>query len=154
MTTFCRLLLPTDCSDGAAQAATKAVGMTRKHGAELHILHVLEPLILPPFPGESLPQSFLESREEHARRELDCWLEAEGVNALSPIVELAQGCPYLEIVHYANKHQIDLIVMGTQGRTGISHALIGSVAERVVRTSHCPVMVIPPTLPPRIEPDD
>jgi hypothetical protein len=49
----------------------------------------------------------------------------------------------IEIVRYADEHEIDLIVLGTHGRTGVSRALIGSVAERVVRTASCPVLTVP-----------
>lgn len=154
MTTFRRLLLPTDFSEGVAQASAKAAGMTKQYGAELHILHVLEPIILPPFPGESIPESFFESREAYARQQLDNWLEAERLSDLDPLVAVTQGSPYLEIVSYANDHHIDLIVMGTHGRTGISHAIIGSVAERVVRTSSCPVLVIPPMRQLQVETHD
>ena len=65
--------------------------------------------------------------------------ETEAGSALA-----AEGTPFLEIIRYAREHEIDLIVMGTHGRSGLGHVLIGSVAERVVRKSPCPVLTIRP----------
>jgi nucleotide-binding universal stress UspA family protein len=56
-----------------------------------------------------------------------------------------QGTPFLEIVRYAKEHEMDLIVLGTHGRSGLAHVLMGSVAERVVRKSPCPVLTVRPT---------
>ena len=60
---------------------------------------------------------------------------------------LRHGTPYAEILKYARELDIDLIVLGTEGRTGLRHALLGSVAEKIVRTSNCPVLTVrPPSL--------
>ena len=57
-------------------------------------------------------------------------------------LQVAVGTPFLEIARYAEEHAIDLIVMGTHGRTGLQHVLLGSVAERVLRYAKCPVLTI------------
>ena len=59
------------------------------------------------------------------------------------IIATSAGDPAEEIVRYAAGHRVDLIVLGTHGRTGVSRVLLGSVAERVLRTAHCPVLVVP-----------
>ncbi|MGQ0568251.1 MAG: universal stress protein [Armatimonadota bacterium] len=61
---------------------------------------------------------------------------------LRPAPHLIEGIPYLQIVEAAKGHQADLVVIGTHGRTGLSHMMLGSVAERVVRTSEVPVLTI------------
>lgn len=138
------VLLPVDFSNCCAQAAAYANEITDRFNAQLHAIHVLEPIILPPYPGETLPESFIAEREEHARLELKEWLANVKVPdfRLEPV--LLHGSPFVEIIRFARNQKIDLIVMGTHGRTGLSHALIGSVAEKVVRKAPCPVLTVHP----------
>ena len=70
-------------------------------------------------------------------------LAAEGVTARAVV---RAGVPWREIVHLAAEEHADMIVMGTQGRTGLEHLLLGSVAERVVRTAPCPVLTVRPDI--------
>ena len=139
-----RILFPVDFSDHCGHAAEYTIEMANRFGAQIYAIHVLEPIILPPFPGESLPESFVFEREERAKRELKQWI----TKILTPIsgIEsaLLQGSPSIEIIRYAQGQGIDLIVMGTHGRTGLAHALIGSVAEKVVRKAPCPVLTVCP----------
>jgi nucleotide-binding universal stress UspA family protein len=82
--------------------------------------------------------------EPAAQEELDR-LEVPGAEQVRQVVrEVQSGPPFVEIVRYAKEHDVDLIVMGTHGRTGIAHALIGSVAEKVVRKAPCPVLTVRP----------
>ena len=78
-----------------------------------------------------------EKAVDHVAAEAD----RAGVNATRAV---EPGVPHEEILQYAREHDIDLIVMGTHGRTGLDHVLIGSVAERVVRTSSTPVLTVRP----------
>ena len=146
MTDFKQLLIPTDFSPGATEAAKYVRDLGEKYRAQIHALYVLEPIVLPPFPGESLPDSFYSERETNARREMQDWLATAQLGRSQVKSVLATGHPVEKIVEYAQQHEIDLIVMGTHGRTGLSHAIIGSVAERVVRNSMCPVLTVRPKL--------
>lgn len=87
----------------------------------------------------------LQDLADGAQRHLDEWrAAAEGLGA--PRVETAKeaGEPAAEIVAFARERGVDLLVLGTHGRTGLEHALMGSIAERVVRKAHCPVLTVRP----------
>lgn len=121
-----QILFATDLSAGSEEAAPTARDYARRLGAKLHLLHVLWPT------ADPTPQPRLQA------------LAAE-LGADVPVVTAVEsGIPVADrIVDYAERHGIDLIVVGTHGRTGFSRALIGSVAERVVRTASCPVLTVP-----------
>jgi nucleotide-binding universal stress UspA family protein len=133
------ILAPTDFSEHSAQAVTYAFELAQKVGAKLSLLHVIE---VPVYPIEVyLP---LKDLEQDARRELARLLpEAETAHVtVTRLVEM--GVPYQKILETAAAEQVDMIVMATHGRTGLSHLVMGSVAERVVRTAPCPVLTIRP----------
>lgn len=126
-----RLLLPTDFSTYSAAATKYACELAAKFDAELHLLHALETHLAsaPVFSmGLALPIYINESRnaaEKAMTRVLDPQWSA-GRTILHAVVD---GSPKVEIVSYARKYDIDLIVLATHGRSGLSHAIIGSVAE-------------------------
>lgn len=136
------LLCPIDFSEGSQRALGAAMGLARRVGAEVHLLHVLPNAFYgaPPFTPvvAPVPDSEYVARTEVALREL-------GEKSATPGVEwrvgVRQGVVSEEIVRAAA--DADLVVMGTHGRTGLAHLLIGSVAERVVRTSRVPVLTVP-----------
>jgi len=146
MMEFRHILAPTDFSEYSKKAVASALELAKKFGAKLTILHVVEP---PPYPVEgyvppNLSATFLEDMERQASQDLaQVAPEAEAAN-----VEVARlvtvGTPYRRIIETAEAQQVDLIVMATAGRTGFSHLLLGSIAERVVRTASCPVLTIRP----------
>lgn len=146
-----RVVAPTDFSDSAGHALEYARRFCELFDAELHLLHVIHDLSVevPDFGmGLAFP-AYLEHLPERQQQ-----MEEETLKALAELVEpgwsqqhrvslvTRQGVPYVEIVRYARELHADLIVMGTHGRTGVSHALLGSVAERVVRKAHCPVLTV------------
>jgi nucleotide-binding universal stress UspA family protein len=143
---FRHILAPTDFSEYSKKAVAFALELAQKFGAKLSILHVIE---LPPYPIEgyvppSLSATFLEDMERQAAQDLAQVIpEAEGAK-----IEVARlvivGTPYSKIIETAEAEQVDLIVMATAGRTGFSHLVLGSIAERVVRTATCPVLTIRP----------
>lgn len=104
----------------------------------LHLVHVLQELS-PVEPGELWDTVDDASRAQHAEKSLREKLPAELQEAH---VEILFGDPGVRIAEYGSQCQADLIVLPSRGRTGISRLLIGSVAERVVRLAHCPVLVI------------
>jgi nucleotide-binding universal stress UspA family protein len=133
------ILAPTDFSEHSTRAVTYAFELAQKVDAKLSLLHVIE---VPVYAIEvSLP---LEDLEQDARRELARLLpEAETAHvAVTRLVVM--GVPYQRILETAADEQVDMIVMATHGRTGLSHLIMGSVAERVVRTAPCPVLTIRP----------
>jgi nucleotide-binding universal stress UspA family protein len=137
-----RILIPTDFSDYSKQASKYACELAKRFTAELHLLHVVQPLILPES-GGLLPQDIVIG-EEGSRKELE-ELTDPGFDQASRVIRKIQtGTPFVEIVRYARDNDMDLIVMGTHGRTGLIHALMGSVAEKVVRKAPCPVLTVRP----------
>jgi nucleotide-binding universal stress UspA family protein len=137
-----KILVPTDFSPGAAEALRFAVELARPIDAALTLLHAYQ---LPSyyFPDGSVYTtsasvaadiiSSVTSELERARRDTD----AQGVAARVSSVE---GQPAAAILEAARGH--DLVVMGTHGRTGLRHLLLGSVAEKVVRSASCPVLTV------------
>jgi len=144
-----RILVPVDFSDNAKAALQYARMLADKFGAEVHVLHVYpEPAYITPdmvmaySPG-TVAQGVLEFVRGQAARDLDAFLDAVGKEGSGLVTgRLETGDPFRRIIEVATLGHYDLLVMGTHGRTGISHLLLGSVAERVVRHSPCPVLTI------------
>jgi nucleotide-binding universal stress UspA family protein len=140
-----RILAPTDFSAHAENAVRYACGLAERLGAELHLLHVLsaivptgpDPLFAPVLP----PESFREL-EEASRRALETLLDPSWGSPRALKVAVRWESPVEGIVEYARESAIGLIVIATHGRTGLSHVLLGSVAERIVREAPCPVLTI------------
>jgi nucleotide-binding universal stress UspA family protein len=143
---FRHILAPTDFSEYSKQAVASALELAKKFGAKLSILHVVE---LPPYPVEgyvppSLSATFLEDLERQASQDL-AQVVPEAESASIEVARLVTvGSPYRKIIDMAEAEQVDLIVMATAGRTGFSRLVMGSIAERVVRTASCPVLTIRP----------
>jgi nucleotide-binding universal stress UspA family protein len=143
---FRHILAPTDFSEYSKKAVASALELAQTFGAKLSILHVIE---LPPYPIEgyvppSLSATFLEDLERQATEDL-AQLVPEAESAKVEVERLvAVGTPARTIIETAEAEHVDLIVMATAGRTGFSHLVMGSIAERVVRTASCPVLTIRP----------
>ena len=139
MIEFKRILVPTDFSEYSAEAVGYGCALTDSFQAELHLLHVLEVHLgsTPVFAGGLA----LTPRVQESRAAAESALEqvAAGREAVRSTRE---GPAFLEIVRYAKENDIDLIVIGTHGRSGLAHVMLGSVAERVVRKAPCPVMTV------------
>jgi nucleotide-binding universal stress UspA family protein len=141
-----RVLVPTDFSDGSREAIRTGAEFASRFGAELHLLHVVEDsspsvseiaLAYPVF--QSYVRDLVKSGDEQLQK-----VALPGA-ATPPAIhrKVLVGDPVGKINDYADEQSIDLIVMGTHGRTGPAHWLIGSVAERIVRSAPCPVLVTP-----------
>jgi nucleotide-binding universal stress UspA family protein len=140
-----RILVPTDFSDCSRPAAQYARELALRFAAQVDVVTVVDPtLLIAATAGSPVPQSILDDREASAVRELKEWPDPEYDRDLKVHREVLHGVPFVEIVRYARTNAIDLIVMGTHGRSGLTHVLIGSVAERVVRKATCPVLVVRP----------
>lgn len=140
-----RIVCPIDFSDASRAAMEVAADLARRFGAELVLLHAY------PIPGYTFPDGsvvaspkMMQELAEQAERHLGEWRSDAERLAGGPRVgmEKAVGEPAAEILSYARESGVDLLVLGTHGRTGLEHALMGSVAERVVRKAHCPVLTV------------
>ncbi len=139
-----RILFPTDFSDDAVNALDYAASLAEQYGAELCLLHVVEDVVVPAYFGAQMSAGYFPAAEleEAARAELAKIL-AEGAPAGVQVKRLLRrGAPYVEILAAAADEEVDLIVMGTHGHSGLAHVLLGSTAERVVRKSPAPVLTI------------
>jgi nucleotide-binding universal stress UspA family protein len=141
-----RIVCPVDFSEPSELALAQAVSMAEQTGAELMLTTVVQPITPAMFSDGMLlaqPDTLPNQSEELAQKLLDKWRE----KFCTPVLErttlhVAVGIPFVEIVRHARENEADLIVMGSHGRTGIEHLMIGSVAERVVRKATCSVLVV------------
>jgi nucleotide-binding universal stress UspA family protein len=141
------ILAPTDFSEFSKQAVESAYALAQTFGAKLLLLSVVE---LPSFPIEGFAPStrgamLLDDLQRQASLDLAQVLPETPDPKVEVTRQVVVGAPYRKIVEVAEAEQVDLIVMATHGRTGLSHLMMGSVAERVVRTAPCPVLTIRPT---------
>lgn len=135
-----RILVPTDFSEAAEPALDYAVGLARSFGAELVLFHALEPLVF----GEGAVAfgSVMDQLEQAAHAQLQRRVARLKARGLKVRGMAGNGSTARLISDTAGKLRIDLIVMGTHGRGALSRMLIGSVAEKVVRTAMCPVLTV------------
>jgi len=139
-----RILVTTDFSDTSKQAVGPAVDLARKFGAKLILAHI-EEAQLPALVIEYASVGLEEIQRRQVERAADLLAGFER-DQLGDDIEVERvvraGTPHVEIVRLAEERDIDLIVMATHGRGFISHALLGSTTERVLRRAPCPVFVI------------
>jgi universal stress protein A len=139
-----RILVPLDFGEPSMHALTYAKTLAEPLGASLDLLYVVpNPYVADPSGlYMALPQNLLDDFEREARTRLEHTLTPEERKTLKAQTSVRTGDPLVEIVEQARQTAVDLIVMGTHGRTGVSHLLLGSVAERVIRTAPCPVLTV------------
>jgi nucleotide-binding universal stress UspA family protein len=140
------ILVATDFGEAADAALAYGRELARTFGAQLDVLYVVENVLARAYGAESYIASYPELQDEvesSARLQLDLRLTDDDRTALrAKTVMITSNSPAQTIVSYAKEHEIDLIVMGTHGRGAMAHLLMGSVAERVVRTAPCPVLTV------------
>jgi len=143
-TGFERILVPTDFSAASERAWAVAQQLAGPLGAELILFHVVieAPLFSEgPFTMEHARSVFSKARE-WATTTLGEWTAAATTSGLRARSIVGTGAPHKEIIATAGLEHANLIVMGTQGRGGLDRALLGSVAERVLRLAPCPVLTV------------
>jgi len=138
------ILCPVDFSRTSTAAMAQAGMLAQRFGADLTVLHVVyDPLDVTCLHIPHPPQ---EQLRDELIREAERTLQAQVSRRLRSLprakTAVALGSPFREIIRYAQEHQVDLIVMGTQGLSGLNHLIMGSTAERVVRMAPCPVLTI------------
>ncbi|WP_049936689.1 universal stress protein [Haloplanus natans] len=133
------VLVPTDGSDCAEAAAAHAVEFALATGAALHVVHVVDAGAIPADGSGAV----LDELQQAGQDALDSVVDrAEGADVSTIRASVLTGAPYRAIVDYADAEDVDLVVMGTHGRTGVDRYLLGSVAERVVRLCDRPVLTL------------
>ena len=145
MTRITRILVPTDFSATADTALDYAYELAGRFGASLELMHVLDdPLVVDGMAGEvyisegpALRTAMLQDAQERLRHRAS---PREGIPRIETEVIFGHGAR--TIAEHAAERGADLIVMGTHGRTGFAHLMLGSVAERLVRTAPCPVLTV------------
>lgn len=144
-----RILVPHDFSESAAHAVEIAAYEARAHGARIVLLHVVE--LMPQFgrdttmmvrPGTTQQMSVTSYHLESGEAELAPIAAALQASGIEVTVDVRVGVPVEEIQRCATERAVDVIMMGTHGRTGLSRVIAGSVAERVVRASSVPVLTV------------
>jgi nucleotide-binding universal stress UspA family protein len=139
-----KILFPTDFSEGSYHALPYATDLAKHYNAKLYILHIIYDIARATdshIPHISADELYKEM-SEWAQKEIEscCVEETRGIPNVKKVV--LKGVPYEEIINFAAKEKIDMIVMGTYGRVGLERFIFGSTAERVVRRAPCPVMTV------------
>ena len=141
-----KILAPTDFSENADAALDYAKVLAAQLGASLHLLHVFSdpytPAAYAPDVYATPPPSLRAHAIEEARECLRQRLTADEEKRFGGTCTIVSGLTAKQIVEFAAENAMDLIVMGTHGRRGVAHLLLGSVAEHVVRTAACPVLTV------------
>ena len=148
MTLINRILVASDFSDHAGHALSYAAALSQKFEAPLVIVHVYSSPVIP-VPDGYVIVSATELADLRARLQEGVDKEKQraiGLGAISVETVLAEGTPWEQIANTAHDRGCDLIVMGTHGRTGLSHLILGSVAEKVVRKADCAVLTVGPRI--------
>ena len=144
MTRLRRILHPTDFSSASAGAYRQAVELAKANRAELLLVHVLTPLVLPT-DGYVSPKVYDEmnaAAQAGGRKHLDALVKKATRSGVRARGLLLEGLPHERIAQAARSKKADVVVVGTHGRTGFSRFFLGSVASRVLAVSPCPVLTV------------
>jgi nucleotide-binding universal stress UspA family protein len=133
------ILVPTDGSDGAWAALDEAVELAARFDATVHSLSVVDTTAAYADTGGAELMNALEQAGTRTTAEAQERAEAADVEVVTTV---EPGTPHRTILAYADDHDVDLVVMGTRGRTGLERYLLGSVTEKVVRTADIPVLTV------------
>ena len=137
-----KILIPTDGSDYSIRAAEYGLSLAKMLGAEIMAVYVIDMVALDQVARATQREDVERELKQDGQRYVDYILRLAKEQGVKFSFLLARGRPFEQIVHIAKGMGIDLIVMGTYGRRGTERILIGSVAERVIEYSSCPVLVV------------
>lgn len=132
-----RILVPTDGSVGTAHVALHAIELAAVHGSTVHAITVIDSEI-----ASYLGEADSDSLDVRADRTVGMVEQMADSHDVSCETEIRTGDPAESILQYADEVDVDLIVVGTHGRSGLARHLVGSVTERLVRFAHCPVLTL------------
>ena len=139
MTIFSEILVPVDFSEASELALTHAKRLAEVYGSKVHLVHVMEDSFLY---AQDVSEAYRAPFEKEAKDKLRELLTDEEFENLDVQIGLTSGKAFAAIIDYAKTHSCDLIVIASHGRGAAAHMIIGSVAENVLRTAHCPVYVV------------
>jgi nucleotide-binding universal stress UspA family protein len=142
-----RILVPTDLSEFSQHAVRYGCEFARRFKAELHLLTVVQDVVaMIPEPGMAFPApgEYMQELRDASLEALARVPDEEAAAGLTISREVRSGTPFVEIVRFARDIDADLVVIGTHGRSGLAHVLLGSTAEKVVRKAPCPVLTVRP----------
>ncbi len=141
-----RILCPVDFSDNARHALDYAEALAANQVAHVRLVHIVQADVLAMATDPMLPEfdsRVLEDYSTACQRQLDDWTTQCKDRCDTPVdSQLRTGSAFVEIITAAREWEADLIVMGTHGRSGLAHMMMGSVAEKVVRKAPCPVLTV------------
>jgi len=140
-----KILCPVDFSEHSLYALQTATEMAAKFSAKLYLMHVLTPVpIMPtsPHPVDFDVPGYQKELEKNAQKNLDELLKNKIPGDVQAEKVLKLGSPAHEINKFAEDEQLDLVVVSTHGHTGLQHLVFGSVAEKIIRHAHCPVLTL------------
>ena len=145
-----RILCPIDFSDFSRHALDHALAVAKWSGAAITVLHVVPP-VLEPDPmlqlARVIPPALTSNDRDAIRAQVTRFVRAEAGDDVLVTVEVAEGAIVPEILRFAAAPAANLLVLGTHGRGGFDHLLLGSVAERLLRKAPCPVLTVPRRMP-------
>ena len=142
-----KILYPTDFSESSLEAMKYAVSFARDYKARLILMHVVNEQIFSEglnLPRLAAPEALEQELVAEAGRQMRTVIPADVRAGVDVEHVILRGMPFLEIIRYAKANEIDLIVIGTHGRSGMEHIIFGSTAEKVVRKAPCPVLSVRP----------
>ncbi|WP_257300679.1 universal stress protein [Haloarchaeobius sp. FL176] len=137
-----RILVPTDGSEGGERAVRHAIDLAVAHDATIYAVYVVDSASYGGVPMETAWEGLHEMLEHEGEAALDRVVEIAEESGVPVETALLEGTPAKQVVRHAESEECDLVVMGTHGRGGIDRLLLGSVAERVVRSSEVPVLTV------------
>lgn len=137
---YSEILFPTDGGPASQAALSHAVGLAEQYDARLHAVYVVDTIAYTAVDAGS--ETVLSALRQEGETALEAVAETTQDAEIPVTSEIVSGSPYKQILTYADDNEIDLIVMGTHGRTGLDRYLLGSVTERVVRTASVPVLTV------------
>ena len=142
-----KILCPTDFSEASFAALKLAVSLARSTKSKLILIYVVNQKMFSEglnFARVSAPEALGKELADEARRRLKMLIPAEEREQIDWETNVRSGNPAQEVIRYAKENDIDMIVIGTAGHSGVEHMMFGSTAEKVVRGAHCPVLTVKP----------
>lgn len=137
-----RILVPTDGSEAMDDVIDHAAALAAEHDATLHTIYVANTASLSDIPMDAGWEGITDALQREGKRAISVVENVAESHGVSIETAVREGSPAKEIQRYATEEECDILVMGTHGRSGVDRLLLGSVTERIVRTSPIPVLTI------------
>jgi nucleotide-binding universal stress UspA family protein len=139
MVSYDRILIPTDGSEASEVTVEHGIELAEKFDAEVHVIHIVDVRVQD---THDIYDHLVGNLKEAGRNATESIQEEFEEKNLKASTEVIEGIPHKEIINFSEENDIDLILMGTEGKTGLDRILLGSTTEKVLRTSDIPVMTV------------